>query len=145
MGMSLGRKVVIGTVVAGISALLWGHFSNDREHEDRMRELDGNQRAFEASHPSPVEVVTYNEWMKSGARMSWPMPPGTYRVHLTASGNGAIVTWVGASCASGGQRSSYDVTCDVGASAQLVIENPSTCAVCDDRPTSVSLSVTRTN
>jgi hypothetical protein len=57
---------------------------------------------------------------------AYKLDPGTYKVELTASGDGATVKWVGSSCPGAPkQTSSYTVTCEMMQTGQLVIENPS--------------------
>jgi hypothetical protein len=86
--------------------------------------------------------VQHNDFLRDGDRWSWPISPGTYTVRMTASDDGATLTWVGATCDQAARETTvFNGTCTVTQAAQLVVANP--CSLCEGKSSSVSVLVTR--
>ncbi len=86
-------------------------------------------------------VVDELESIEDGHFVAWKLDPGTYKVELTASGDGATVKWVGSSCPGSAVTNEYSVTCEMTQTGQLIVENPSTFG--RGAGTTVTVKVTR--
>jgi hypothetical protein len=65
---------------------------------------------------------------------------GTYDVHMTASGDGVTLTWVGASCGEAREETQrFDTVCVVSSPSQLIVTNP--CSLCVGDSVSVAFTV----
>lgn len=80
--------------------------------------LFGCQSAFDKV------VVDQLVVLKDGESRIWKMDPGSYKIELTASDDGAAVKWVGANCLDSGQVKSLSTTCKFDQTGQMVVENP---------------------
>ena len=76
------------------------------------------------SQPTETVVLDSLEALKDGEFKAWKLDPGTYKVELTASGDGAAVKWVGSTCPGADETAEYSVTCEMKQTGQLIIENP---------------------
>ena len=94
-----------------------------------------------AKEGSDDVVVDEIESIEGGAFVAWKLDPGTYKVELTASGDGAIVKWVGSSCPASEETKTYSVTCEMTQTGQLIVENPSASGM--GATTTVTLKVTK--
>lgn len=87
-------------------------------------------------------VVDVFESLVDGAERSYSLESGTYRLELTATGDGASVEWLGGDCpSSGGQTQTYSATCDMTQAGQVVISNPTSLGL--GAASSVSLKIIR--
>lgn len=76
------------------------------------------------------------QWLRPSDELAFPIAPGRYRVHVTASADGATISWVGAPCEqSDGPRQLFDFMCVVPDAAQLIVANPT------DSDTSIAVSI----
>jgi hypothetical protein len=91
--------------------------------------------------PKDVVVVDALEILKDGAMKVYKLDPGSYKVELTASNDGAQVRWIGANCGSSGQVTSLDTACSLDRTGQLLIENPTEYG--QGASTSVTVKVTK--
>jgi hypothetical protein len=91
--------------------------------------------------PADDVVVDEMEGVEDGQFVAYKLDPGTYKVELTASGDGAIVKWVGSSCPGSEATKTYTVTCEMTQTGQLIIENPS--ASGEGATATVTVKVTR--
>ena len=66
------------------------------------------------------------EWLKDGEQWAFKLDPGTYKIALTASGDGAAVEWVGSSCPGSGPTAtkSFETICELSSTGQLLVKNP---------------------
>jgi hypothetical protein len=65
--------------------------------------------------------------LKEGTTITYRIPAGRYRVRVTSSNDGIKARWIGSSCSSSrGEQKLYEVTCDLSAEGQFVVENPTT-------------------
>lgn len=76
--------------------------------------------------PADQVVVDWSNWLKDGASVSWKLDPGTYRLELTANGDGITAEWVGASCPKTQPMRELTMTCEMTHTGQLVVTNPTT-------------------
>lgn len=94
-----------------------------------------------AERPKDVVVLDKLEWLKDGEQYAFKLDPGTYKVDMTASGDGASFEWVGSSCPGSGQTKSFSSMCELTSTGQLLIKNPTTLGLGD--PVSVTVKVIR--
>lgn len=93
------------------------------------------------SEAEPDEVVVDElESIEDGLFVAWKLDPGTYKVELTASGDGAVVKWVGSSCPGSGETKTYSITCEMTQTGQLILENPTGGT---EGTTTVTVNITR--
>ena len=79
------------------------------------------------SVPVPDRVVVDTiENIRDGAFISWKLDPGTYRIETTATGDGTTIQWVGAACPSSTAAQTASVTCQLPATGQVTVTNPTT-------------------
>jgi hypothetical protein len=106
----------------------------------------GRKAIFDAvADPPPVvlqESVIVNEFftLKDGTASTWRIPPGRYRVEMTATNDGASVAWTGAACQVAKETRVFNSNCNMPQIGQLTIGNPTTFGLGAD--TSVTLTVT---
>lgn len=82
--------------------------------------------------------------LNDGQYMSFKLDEGTYKVEMTASGDGAAVKWVGCSCpGSTGEQSTCSTICELKSQGQLIVENPTVFG--EGAGSSVTLKVTKTS
>ena len=93
------------------------------------------------SEPTEKVVVDSLEGLDDGLFKAWKLDPGTYKVEMTASGDGASVKWVGSSCPGSEQTSEYSTVCEMKQTGQLIVENPTSFGA--GASTTVTLKVTR--
>lgn len=86
-------------------------------------------------------VVNYDDVLKDGGKLEFPLKAGKYQVEMTASGDGASVEWQGAECPGTGTVKQWTGRCRVGAGGKLVVRNPSVLHLGAD--SRVRLKVTR--
>jgi len=86
-------------------------------------------------------VVDYSGWLDDGDAVSWPLDPGTYYLEMAASGDGASIEWVGASCPETGQTNSFATTCTLTRRGKVVLRNPTVFGL--GAATSVTIRITR--
>jgi hypothetical protein len=78
--------------------------------------------------PTPAPQVIYDEYktIPDGGRVSIALDAGTYRLELTATGNGVEVLWPGSDCLGQTRETqSYTEICTLEQSGQFSISNPS--------------------
>lgn len=103
--------------------------------------LVGGCGGGESGGESDEVVVDELESVEDGQFVAWKLDPGTYKVELTASGDGAIVKWVGSSCPGSDETKNYSVTCEMTQTGQLIVENPAAAGM--GATTTVTVKVTR--
>ena len=86
-------------------------------------------------------VIDTQVALADGQSHAWKFEPGTYKVDMTASTDGATVTWVGCSCPGSGETKAYSTTCELKETGQLLVVNPSTFGT--SAGTTVTIKVTR--
>ena len=74
--------------------------------------------------PSDKVVVDELAVLKDGESRIWKLDPGSYKVEMTASDDGAQVRWIGSSCGASGQVNELQTACRLEKTGQLVVENP---------------------
>ena len=94
----------------------------------------------ESSEPEEEVVVDEMQAVEDGHFLAWKLDPGMYKVEMTASGDGAVVKWVGSSCPGGEEATTYSVTCEMTQTGQLIVENP---ARSGGGATTVTMKVTK--
>ncbi|MBI3201096.1 MAG: hypothetical protein HYZ29_06080 [Myxococcales bacterium] len=98
----------------------------------------------ESSSERPSETVVAQDQLilKDGHQSSYPLVAGTYRLEMTATGDGAGIEWIGAACTNAKETKAYDSNCALTRSGQLVITNPTTFGL--GKTTSVTVRLVRT-
>jgi len=86
-------------------------------------------------------IVDKQELLNDGERLSWKLDPGTYQVELTATGDGASVTWAGSVCPGSDETKSYSATCELKNIGHITIANPTVLGT--GQPTSIALKITK--
>ena len=86
-------------------------------------------------------VVEDSRWLKDGEMVFWPLSAGTYKVQLTASGDGASIEWVGSSCPKISETNNISTICELAQSGQVIVSNPTTFGL--GNPISVSVKITK--
>jgi hypothetical protein len=64
--------------------------------------------------------------LKDGESRVFKLEPGTYKLEVTASGDGAAIEWIGSDCPGSNETKSYSVTCTFERGGQVIISNPTT-------------------
>jgi len=97
----------------------------------------------EAEKPRDVVIVDDLKILKDGEEWSFKLDAGTYKVELTASGDGASVSWVGSSCPGSGPRAvqTFSTICEMPGTGQLLVRNPSSFGM--GQSVSITLKVTK--
>jgi hypothetical protein len=95
-----------------------------------------------AEEPAEEIVVDTLESLDDGQFKAWKLDAGTYKVEMTASGDGASVKWVGSSCPGSEQTAEYSSICEMKQTGQFIIENPT--AFGAGASTTVTLKITST-
>ena len=92
--------------------------------------------------PTLTETVVVNEQssIKDGAGKVWRLEPGTYRVEITATGDGVSVEWAGAACTKAKKTTVYNTTCTVTQTSQMTITNPTILGLGSDIITTVKVT-----
>jgi hypothetical protein len=82
---------------------------------------------IECNAQAPREQVVLDRFAKiaDGGSEWHNVPAGSYRLHMTATSDGASVTWVGAACPGSPKSTVFDVDCTMPQDGQLEIGNPS--------------------
>ena len=90
------------------------------------------------SPPKPKDKVVCDTLvvLADGASHIFKLDPGTYKLDITASGDGASVEWIGAACPGSTETSSLSTVCNLAQTGQLIVENPTVLG------TGMSVSVT---
>lgn len=96
---------------------------------------------LDSAEPEDSVVVDELEILADGASKIYKLDPGSYKVEMTASNDGAQVRWVGASCGSSGQVTDLETACSLDKTGQLVVENPTEFG--QGASTSVTIKVTK--
>lgn len=103
--------------------------------------LAGGCGGGEAEAPADEVVADELVSIEDGHFNAFKLDPGTYKVELTASGDGVIVKWVGSSCPGADrQTKTYSITCEMTQTGQLVLENPT--ALGTGATTTVTVKIT---
>jgi len=71
-------------------------------------------------------VVDEHQILQDGAFVSWKVPPGRYRLEMTAADDGATAEWVGGDCPATQPMRQLTMTCELRGEGQLIIKNPTT-------------------
>lgn len=74
--------------------------------------------------PSDQVVVDELTVLKDGESRIWKLEPGSYKVEMTASDDGAAIRWIGSSCGASGQVRELQTACRLEKTGQLIVENP---------------------
>jgi hypothetical protein len=93
-----------------------------------------------------IEQVVYDDMkiLEDGTRLSiGPLDPGTHRLELTATNDGATVKWLGGNYCMGATKAkqSFTETCVLKQTGQLIVENPTTFGM--GSSTTVTIKVTK--
>ncbi len=98
---------------------------------------------YQVSAPSPAPVVIYDDQViiEENTTVAFQLDAGTYRLELTATGDGVEVLWPGSDC-SGQPRETQSHTeiCTLKRSGQFSVSNPSTLGT--GPPSSFTVKVT---
>jgi hypothetical protein len=86
-------------------------------------------------------VVDRIDVLKDGEFSSFKLEPGTYKLELTASNDGASVEWIGANCPGSGETKTYSSICEFAQTGQLIIKNPTVFG--SGYSTSVTIKITK--
>jgi hypothetical protein len=79
--------------------------------------------------------------LKDGCSRTFKLEPGSYRLELTASDDGASVEWIGGSCPPTGEMKSLTSLCRLNSTGQLIVKNPSALGL--GASTSCTIKVTK--
>jgi len=79
--------------------------------------------------------------LKEGEQRIFKLDPGTYKLELTSSGDGASIEWVGASCQNTLETSSLTTVCRFTQIGQVIIGNPTSLGLGES--ISVTLKLTK--
>ncbi len=71
-------------------------------------------------------VVEWSGVIQDGKSISFLLTEGTYRLEMTATGDGASVEWLGGNCRGTGQTNASNDICELTQSGRLTVANPST-------------------
>lgn len=71
-------------------------------------------------------VITWADWLRDGASVSWRLAPGVYRLDLTSNNDGVTAEWTGASCPKTAPMLRFSTVCEVPGGGVLVVTNPTT-------------------
>lgn len=74
--------------------------------------------------PSDRVVADQLVVLQDGESRIWKLDPGSYKVEMTASDDGALVRWVGSSCGASRQVSELMTVCRLEKTGQVIVENP---------------------
>ena len=119
-GISIGRiiaGVVSGLVIVGVVIFFLGTFGGRG---------GGSNATDSPMFTALTDPVVINEQfpLKDGAGKVLKLEPGTYRVEITATGDGASIEWAGAACTQAKKTKVYNTTCTVTQTSQMTIMNP---------------------
>ncbi|MCX5800886.1 MAG: hypothetical protein NTX17_05805 [Candidatus Eisenbacteria bacterium] len=80
----------------------------------------------EKAQVEPTDVIIADELvvLKDGESRTFKLDPGSYKLEVTATGDGVSVEWLGSACPSSGQISSLVMACRVIQTGQVVVKNP---------------------
>lgn len=74
---------------------------------------------------APRPVIEQFSSLKDGEYHTWPLPPGTYSITVTATNDGISVEWIGGQCENAKRETrSFSGTCNLPRGGQLVLTNP---------------------
>lgn len=76
-----------------------------------------------AQEPDDEVVADTLDALDEGESWAWKLDPGTYKVEMTASDDGASVKWVGSSCPGSDETAQYSTVCEMKQTGQFIIEN----------------------
>jgi len=79
--------------------------------------------------------------LEDGGQRIFKLDPGTYKLELTSSGDGASVQWVGASCPTTDETTSLTTVCKYSQIGQVIVSNPTSLGL--GQPISITLKLTR--
>ena len=115
-------RVVIG-VIAGFAILGSGLYLYSV-----FGRRTGDASDYSSASESPTrEIVVVDEFstLQDGTEKTWKVPPGTYRVELTATEKGASLVWTGAPCeVAKKETTAFTTSCTVTQTSQLTVRNP---------------------
>ncbi len=83
-----------------------------------------SQAAAEAVETKPT--IDQFEQLKDGESRTFRVRAGSYRLQVTATADGAGVTWAGPQCQNAKETRVYDSNCTLDQDGQLTISNPTT-------------------
>src|SRR5688572_11410864 len=86
-------------------------------------------------------VIDAQKWLADGESASWKLEPGSYKLEMTASGDGARAEWVGSDCPETRSSEHLTMTCEMPRTGQLIIKNHAVIGAGD--PVSVTVKVTK--
>jgi hypothetical protein len=92
--------------------------------------------------PTDRPVIEWADGIRDGGNVAWKLPPGLYRLELTASNDGVTAEWLGANCPKTRPMTVLGMTCDLPRTGQLVITNPTTFGL--GASSSVTIKITKT-
>jgi hypothetical protein len=61
--------------------------------------------------------------LNDGEFKAWPLPKGTWEAHITSTGDGVDVVWVGGSCTRAENENNYTATCALTSDGQIEVTN----------------------
>lgn len=96
---------------------------------------------MDAGEPSDIVVVDDLEVLSDGESRIHKLDPGSYKVEMTASNDGAQICWIGANCGTSGEATTLETAYSLPRTGQLVVENPT--AYGQGASTSVTVEVTK--
>ena len=90
--------------------------------------VDGGVADAVADHGVPHGRVTIDQFeqLKDGEQRTFRVRAGSYRLQVTATADGAGVTWIGPQCENAKETRVYDSNCILGQDGQLMVSNPTT-------------------
>ena len=91
-----------------------------------------------------IDVVIYDELeiLKDGEYIVFgPLDTGTYRLEMTASGDGASVEWIGGSCRGTNEARQHTEECDLRQTGQVRVSNQTTFGM--GKSSSVTVKITK--
>lgn len=87
----------------------------------------------------PKIIINQIKPLKDGEFASWKLDKGKYKLEMTASGDGAAVEWLGASCQSVKESPIFKTDCTFTQTGQLIVKNPTRFGLGDDISVTVRL------
>ena len=91
-----------------------------------------------------IDVVVYDKLkiLEDGQSLSiGPLDAATYRLELTASGDGAAVEWIGGNCRGTNETRGHTEECDLRQTGQVQVINPTTFGM--GKSSSVTVKITK--
>lgn len=97
------------------------------------------QQPFVPYVTDQIVVDTLNV-LKDGEGMSWKLEKGKYKLEMTANNDGATAEFIGGGCAKTEPMRNVSMNCEMYATGQLVVTNPTVFALGKDVSVTVKLT-----